>query len=285
MKGSVLSFLVRASGVAALVLGLSCRAELAKPSVELRLEAQPSLEQTLTRDWMQSLDKHRRRVAVQDSVQLRVWQETHEGTPVLYLGVLWPEGWLIEPRQVPLSSPIKLGVALDGPEPLSAQYPRAIERLLQLFWVQVELAQTPWPISDRYFYEPYPVAIRSMTADWLGRYGKQDPALAKGCLALLAHALANPRDPELERLESSVACLAKVATQAQVPEILDRMPNGHLRVEMARVELLGEIGGALAMSQLRWVKAQAQERALVRAAELGLQRGEARGEQGGAPQR
>lgn len=254
------------------MLVASCRSEPAPPSLDLRLAAEPKLRASLLHRWRLSLEEHREQVAIQKPVHLQVWQEKLADTPVLYLGVAWPKGWLQEPRYVPLASPVKLGLALDDPDLAAAQYPRALDRLLELFWVQVELAQAPWPIPERYFYEPYPVAVRSMAADWLGRYGKPNRALAKGCLALLAHALAKPRDPELERLESSVACLAKVADQAQVPEILDRMPNGHLRVEMARVELLGELGGALAKSQLRWVKEQAQEDALVRAAELALER-------------
>lgn len=249
-----------------------CRSKPATPSVEIRVDGAQELAASLTQAWMKALPLHRERVAVDKGVHLQVWQDRLEDTPVLYLGVAWPQGWLLEPRQLPLSSPVKLGLALDDPEPDAAQYPRAVARLLELFWVQVELAQSAWPVSDRYLYDPYPVAVHSMTADWLGRHGQPNAALAAGCLALLKRALQKPRRPELERLENSVACLAKVATQEQVPAILDLMPNGHLRVEMARVELLGALGGDLAIRQLRWVQEQAQEQALVRAAQVALER-------------
>lgn len=251
--------------------GSGCRTEPAIPSVELRLAAGAALEPLFVEKWSTALASHRQAVAVEKAVQIQVWQDQLDGTPVLFLGVAWPQGWLKEPRHVPLSSPVKLGVALDDPTPEASQVPKALDRLMELFWVQIELAQSAWPISERYLDAPYPIAVRSMTADWLGRHGQPDKALAKGCLNLLAHALKRPRDPELERLESSVACLAKVGQQADVPEILDLMPNGHLRVEMARVELMGALGGSLAVDQLRWVKEQAQDAALVRAAELALQ--------------
>lgn len=250
----------------------ACQREPAAPSVEVRMQVSSELKASLTERWMESLQAHRARVAFRKPVHLELWQETVAETPVIYLAVAWPHGWLLEPRHTPLPSPVKLGLALEGGKTSQEQVRRAVARLLQLFWVQIELAQSPWPTAVKFFDTGYPIAVRSMTADWLGRHGKKDPSLAQGCLALLAHALANPRDPELERLESSVACLSKVASQKNVPEILDRMPNGHLRVEMARVELLGELGGSLAQSQLLWVKEQAQETALVRAAQLALER-------------
>lgn len=250
--------------------GLGCRSTPALPRVDVSVAADPALDDGLTKRWMTELSAHEQSVAVDKSVHVRVWQDMLDETPVLYLGVAWPEGWLTQPLHTPLASPVKLGVALDAPSPASTAYPAALSHLLDLFWVQVELAQSPWPIPAQYLDSPYPVAVRSMTADWLGRYGRPDPALAQGCLALLEIAMAKPRDPELGRLESSVACLAKVGQASQVPKILDRMPNGHLRVEMARVELLGALGGPLAVDQLRWVKEQAQEAALVRAAELAL---------------
>lgn len=251
---------------------LGCRPKPAAPSLEVRMEVEPELKASLTRVWQDSLKARAQRVDVREPVHLELWRDMMADTAVIYLGVAWPERWLTAPLHTPLASPVKLGLALEEPSGQGPQVQRAFERLLQLFWVQVELAQSPWPISNQYLSEPYPVAVRSMTADWLGRHGKKEPALAQGCLALLAYALTKPRDPELERLESSVACLAKVADQSDVPEILDQMPNGHLRVEMARVELLGALGGSLAESQLRWVEQQAQEHALIRAAQLALER-------------
>lgn len=260
--------------IAVLALGCSaCPATPQAPTLQVRLAVDDgALDQVLTQRWMEALKSRGDRVAVDKPVHLSVWQERVQGNAVLYLGVAWPAGWIRDPHPTPLLSPVKLGLVLEGPAASPEQYARGLARLLELFWVQVELAQSAWPIPERYLYEPYPVAVRSMTADWLGRKGKPHLALAQGCLALLRHALIKPRRPELERLESSVACLAKVATAKELPSILDAMPNGHLRVEMARVELLGELGGSLAIDHLRWVHDQAQEDALVRAAELALKR-------------
>lgn len=272
-----------ALGVAAcIVVGTGCKA---KPSPPAQIEVQvsggvsaplaQSLELQAAQAWKADLLDHEDRVQGQpDPVFLRIWEEppsAPQGEAVLFLGVVWPEGFVKDPVHTPLRSPMKLGVALDPKAPADQEYRAALQTLLQLFWTQLRLAQATWPIPAQWLDESQPLAQRSMIADWLGRHGKADPALAKGCMALLAHATQHRWHPQIERLESSVACLAKVADASWVPRVLDHMPNGHLRVEILRVELLGVLGGALARSQLRWVQDQAEDPALVSAATQALE--------------
>lgn len=257
------------------VLGLSaCKAEPVRSKVEFRapVKLQAKLEPMARKAWERSLAQHRKQVrSGEEPVFLSFWVDQEGSHAVLYLGVAWPPGFVHEPRSASMVSPIKLGVALDSTEAPVEEYELGIQALVELFWVQVQLAQSDWPISSSLLLEPSSMPVRFMTAAWLGQYGRPDATLASGCLSLLAHALAKPSEPQIERLESSVACLAKVAQPEQVPRILDLMPNGHLRVEMLRVELLGALGGGLARSEVRWVKEQAEEPALVRAATLALE--------------
>lgn len=255
---------------------VGCTRPAPSPGPEIEVHVQPQslqapLASHLRQAWNAALHREKERVSASEStVHLRVWSEGVEQDTVLYLGVVWPQGWLSPPPVRPLPSPVKLGMALSGEAPGLARYQDASDELLELFWVQVQLAQSAWPISPALLDDARSIPVRSMTADWLGRHGKPHPELARGCLALLAHALGQPRRPQLDRLESSAACLTRVADASVVPEILDLMPNGHLRVEMLRVELLGALGGEVAADHLRWVQAQAQEPALARAATVAL---------------
>lgn len=239
-----------------------------------RVHVDPAMQelvsQTLDQSWSLRVTQEKRRIADREAaLQIRLWTEPVQEELVLYLVVVWPQSWL-KPRSSPLASPTKLGMALPN-TPTAEQYKSATQELVNLFWVQVQLAQSRWPISAELVGPGSSIPVRAMSAEWLGRHGKPDPSIANGCLGLLAHALQNPRKPQLDRLESSVACLSKVGDPSIVAKVLDLMPNGHLRVEMLRVELLGELGGALARDHLLWVQAQAEDPALARAATLGLE--------------
>lgn len=272
-----------ALGIAACLIGWTACKPKASPPAQIEVQSSGGLSESLAQSleaqaaqaWRTGMEANRERVLAQpERVLLRFWAESSpeaKAESILYLGVVWPEGFVKDPVHTPLRSPMKLGVAVDPNAPADQEYQAALQTLLELFWTQVRLAQQPWPVPAQWLGESYSLAQRSMTADWLGQHGKPDAGLAQGCLALLAHATQHPWHPQIERLESSVACLAKVADRSWVPKILDHMPNGHLRVEILRVELLGVLGGALAVSQLRWVQDQAEDPALVSAATQALE--------------
>lgn len=225
--------------------------------------------------WSESLAKKGRRKVIRRGEEMParfLFSLLREGKiEFLELKARVPARWLAQPLRESLPPPRRIRVAVQRREQSSLS--AAVELLFELFWAELSLAQDAWPPATPLLDATEPMAVRILAAQWFGIKAKgRNAKLSRSCLELLSAALRNRGAPDLAALEASSACLARVASSRDVPAILDRMPNGHDRVEMERVELLGKIGGALAVDHLRWVVEQAEERALRSTAKAALER-------------
>lgn len=225
--------------------------------------------------WSKSLEKKQRREVIRQGEEKParfLFSVLREGDiDLLELKARVPARWLAQPLRETLPPPRRIRVAVNKEDQKALS--EAVELLFELFWAELRLAQDSWPPSTPLLDSAEPMAVRIMAAQWFGLKARgQDKKLARACLELLSAAVQKRKSVDEAALEASTACLAKVASSKEVPEILDRMPNGHDRVEMERVELLGALGGAVAEDHLRWVVAQAEERALQSTAKAALVR-------------